>query len=168
MDPEYITADVSDNHDVAILNTDDYEYFSWENMKLVAKPCNIYDGDTFSACWYYGDKVIKYRCRCLGYDSPEMRPRLNLEGRDEVKLNALKAKERFPELLEQDSTITSGRVVPVNKFKRGKKINFIIMKRKINEIIHPFRESSFQTINQDFLKNFFNLSFIYLKSFLGF
>mgnify|MGYP006408855523 FL=1 len=106
MDPEYITADVSDNHDVAILNTDDYEYFSWENMKLVAKPCNIYDGDTFSACWYYGNKVIKYRCRCLGYDSPEMRPRLNLEGRDEVKLNALKAKERFTELLEQDSTIT--------------------------------------------------------------
>ena len=106
MDPEYITADVSDNHDVAILNTDDYEYFSWENMKLVAKPCNIYDGDTFSACWYYGDKVIKYRCRCLGYDSPEMRPRLNLEGRDEVKSNALKAKERFTELLEQDSTIT--------------------------------------------------------------
>ena len=53
-----------------------------------------------------GGKIIKYRCRCLGYDSPEMKPLLTLENRDEIKKKAILARDKFSELLLQDSTIT--------------------------------------------------------------
>jgi len=51
--------------------------------------------------------------------------------------------------MEQDSTITKGSVVPVVRERRGKKINLITTNKKIRENIQPFRESSFQTTNQN-------------------
>jgi len=94
-------------HDKLIseINPDEYKYFTWKGQTFDAKPCNIYDGDTFSVCFYYYGQVIKYRCRCLGYDSPEMKPSLKLENRLEIKKNAVKAKNRLAELLSQNNII---------------------------------------------------------------
>ena len=59
------------------VNESEIPYFSFKGKKFIAKPCNIYDGDTFSALFYYGDEIIKYKCRCLGYDCAEMKPLLS-------------------------------------------------------------------------------------------
>lgn len=94
------------NPSIADVDPDDLEYFTWENKTFIAKPSHVYDGDTFTATWCYNNELIKYRCRCLGYDSPEMKPRLNNPDRDEIKIKANIAKERFIQLLNQDPTIT--------------------------------------------------------------
>ena len=75
------------------------EYFSFVGKTFFAKPCNIYDGDTFSIIFLHNNNVIKYRCRCLGYDSPEMKPSLSNPNRDKEKALAVRAKNRMTELL---------------------------------------------------------------------
>ena len=52
----------------------DVPYFNFKNKTFIAKPCNVYDGDTFSVIFDFKGDLIKYRCRCYGYDTPEMRP----------------------------------------------------------------------------------------------
>ena len=83
-----------------ITNDKDIPYFSFEGKRYFARPSNIYDGDTFSIIFEDGNKnIIKYRCRCLGYDSAEMKPSLSNPNRDKEKELALAAKKRFTELL---------------------------------------------------------------------
>ena len=52
----------------------DIPYFSFSGKTFIAKPCHIYDGDTFSIIFFFHGTYIKYRCRTIGYDSPEMKP----------------------------------------------------------------------------------------------
>ena len=78
----------------------DVPYFNFKNKTFIAKPCKIYDGDTFSVIFDYKGELIKYRCRCFGYDTPEMRPSRKNPNRDHEKKLALAAKERIIELLE--------------------------------------------------------------------
>jgi endonuclease YncB( thermonuclease family) len=85
--------------DIAHLEPDKIPYFSFKGRTFYAKPCNIYDGDTFSICWIWKGEPIKYRCRCLGYDSPEMKPSLSNPNRDKEKELAKAAKARFTELV---------------------------------------------------------------------
>jgi endonuclease YncB( thermonuclease family) len=66
-------------------------------------PTNIYDGDTFSLIFEYNGETIKYRCRCFGYDSPEMKPSLQNPNRDKEKDLAKLAKTRFTQLLTKNS-----------------------------------------------------------------
>lgn len=81
-------------------------YFSFIGKTFIAKPCHIYDGDTFTSIFEYNGQIIKYKCRCVGYDTAEMKPHiidksnqdLILAASQEKKL-ALAAKERFIELV---------------------------------------------------------------------
>ena len=86
---------------LAHLNTDDVKYFSFQGLTFDAKACNIYDGDTFSAVFVFRGEPIKYRCRCMGYDSPEMKPPLSKPNREEEMKHAKIAKARFTELLQK-------------------------------------------------------------------
>jgi endonuclease YncB( thermonuclease family) len=82
-------------------NDIDIPYFSFKGLTFIAKPCSIYDGDTFSCIFEYKNELIKYKCRCLGYDSPEMKPLLsNPNRKNEIEL-AHKAKDRLVELLNK-------------------------------------------------------------------
>ena len=83
------------------VNTENIDYFSFKGKTFYAKPCNVYDGDTFSIVFEYRNELIKYRCRCYGYDTPEMRPSLKNPNRDHEKELAQKAKERMIELLNK-------------------------------------------------------------------
>lgn len=83
-----------------IKNTDDVPYFNFDNKTFIAKPCNVYDGDTFSVVFDFKGEFIKYRCRCYGYDTPEMRPSLKKPNRIKEKELANSAKNRFIQLLE--------------------------------------------------------------------
>jgi endonuclease YncB( thermonuclease family) len=83
------------------IEPDTIDYFTFNNLVFDAKPCNIYDGDTFSAIFEYKGEYIKYRCRCLGYDTPEMKPLLSKVNRSEEITLAKIAKERFTQLLNK-------------------------------------------------------------------
>lgn len=78
----------------------DVPYFNFKNKTFIAKPCNVYDGDTFSVIFDFKGDLIKYRCRCYGYDTPEMRPSRKNPNRDHEKKLAYSAKNRMIELLE--------------------------------------------------------------------
>ena len=53
---------------------------------------DVYDGDTFTAAFVDADgKIRRKRCRCFGYDAPEMK--------GDHKEDALKARDRLRELL---------------------------------------------------------------------
>ena len=89
------------NNKLVNIKTDkDVPYFNFKNKSFIAKPCHIYDGDTFSVIFDYHGELIKYRCRCYGYDTPEMRPLLKNPNRDHEKKLAYAAKARIIELLE--------------------------------------------------------------------
>jgi endonuclease YncB( thermonuclease family) len=95
---------IESNIKLNLLNTniDEVKYFTFKNMVFDALPCNIYDGDTFSAVFVFNNRIIKYRCRCLGYDTAEMKPLLSKPNRDQEIELAIKAKNRFIELLEKN------------------------------------------------------------------
>jgi endonuclease YncB( thermonuclease family) len=84
-----------------IKNPNDIPYFSFKTKIFYAMHCNIYDGDTFSVLFHYNGELIKYKCRCIGYDSPEMKPLLSNENRIHEKELAHKAKDRLEELLNK-------------------------------------------------------------------
>ena len=89
------------NNKLVTIKTDkDVPYFNFKNKSFIAKPCHVYDGDTFSVIFDYRGELIKYRCRCYGYDTPEMRPLLKNPNRDHEKKLAYAAKARIIELLE--------------------------------------------------------------------
>ena len=75
------------------INPSDVKLFTFANSVFNAIPCDVYDGDTFSSIFYWNGQVIKWRCRCLGYDSPEMKPSLKNPNREQEKELAKKAKE---------------------------------------------------------------------------
>ena len=44
-----------------------------EHRTVWARVVDVYDGDTFTICYVRGGKFLRRRCRCTGYDSPEIR-----------------------------------------------------------------------------------------------
>jgi len=86
------------------INENDISYFSFIGKTFIAKPCHIYDGDTFSIIFKYKDEYIKYRCRCMGYDCPEMKPLKSNPNRDNEKMLAIKSRERLIELIGKHSS----------------------------------------------------------------
>ena len=73
--------------------------FSFNGLVTYGKAVDFYDGDTFNIIISYYDLLYHFKARMFGYDSPEMKPSLTLENREEVKKNALVAKNRLMELL---------------------------------------------------------------------
>lgn len=86
------------------IDENNLEYFSFKGQTFIAKHCNIYDGDTFSVIFEYRGEIIKYRCRCMGYDTAEMKPKKNDPNREYEKMQAIKAKNRLEYLLNKHPT----------------------------------------------------------------
>jgi len=82
-----------------IVDDKEVPYFSFNGLSFYAMPCHIYDGDTFSVIFEYKGDLIKYRCRCTGYDCSEMKPSKSDPNREHEKELAHKAKDRLIELL---------------------------------------------------------------------
>jgi len=122
IDNKIIELDKKLELDIALIqniNPDDVPYFTFDKKIFYAHPCNIYDGDTFTIVFILNNFTFKYKCRCLGYDSPEMKPLLSNPNRDHEKELALKAKKRLEELLTANSSglvqVTCG---PFDKYGR--------------------------------------------------
>ena len=130
---------IFNNYNTLKIITDDNSipYFSFKNKIFYGKPCNIYDGDTFSVIFQYKDELIKYRCRCLGYDSPEMKPSLQNKNRLLEKELALKAKQRFIELISKHAT----KLVKIECFEFDKygrllvNVYNLVDKKSVNDIM---------------------------------
>lgn len=84
-----------------VIEPENMECFSFIGKSFIGIPANVYDGDTLSIIFVYNGTPVKYRCRALGYDSPEMKPLLSKPNREAEKTLAYAAKERFIELLTQ-------------------------------------------------------------------
>lgn len=83
-----------------ILSVDQNElpYFSFKNNNVLAKIVSVYDGDSFTAIFKYKGDLIKYRFRCYGYTSPNLKPSLSIENREDIIKSANDAKQKFIEL----------------------------------------------------------------------
>lgn len=72
--------------------TDDVPAFTLAGTTRPAKVVSCYDGDTFEAVMFLGDKIWKFDCRMCGYDSPEIKPLKTAPNREAEKIAALRAK----------------------------------------------------------------------------
>ena len=64
---------------------------SFEKVPSNCKICNVYDGDTFTVVYIQNGILCKRRCRCMGYDAPELKTK-----NPEEKKKAVEAKETYP------------------------------------------------------------------------
>jgi endonuclease YncB( thermonuclease family) len=74
---------------------DKYKIFSLNNVITYAKILSNYDGDTADCLLVHDDTFRRFKVRFYGYDSPEMKPPLNIKDRDEIKKKAVEAKKRL-------------------------------------------------------------------------
>jgi endonuclease YncB( thermonuclease family) len=92
--------DYRNNRSLQQCTKDTVSLFSFENYTCKVNIVDVYDGDTFTGCFYYNNKLYKYKFRTIGYDSPEMKPLKINKNRDKEKQAAKRAKERFIELID--------------------------------------------------------------------
>ena len=83
-----------DNKKLKILNND-IPFFSLDGQTFQSKIVDIYDGDTCSIVIKLDGKYLKFKLRCLGYDSPEIKPPLNTEDRIQLIDLAIKSRNYF-------------------------------------------------------------------------
>ena len=63
------------------------------------KVVDVYDGDTVTIILFNKLGYEKHKLRMYGYDSPEMKPRLDFPNREEEKQKAILAKNYLSELI---------------------------------------------------------------------
>ena len=56
-------------------NWDEAVAFSFKNDIKEAKVLSVYDGDTITVAFPFGDKMFRWNCRLIGVDTPELRTR---------------------------------------------------------------------------------------------
>lgn len=67
--------------------------------RVKGKVLQVYDGDTLWIALPLGQEVYRYRARMYGYNAPELKPHLDVEGREhEIEL-AICAKKHLQELV---------------------------------------------------------------------
>ena len=62
---------------------------------IKAKVVSVYDGDTFDAVFKFDRKYQRFKIRCLGYDSEEIRQPLDCKDREEKKEKARKDRDEL-------------------------------------------------------------------------
>ena len=75
------------------INPENVGLFSLKGKKYPCRIVSVYDGDTCTALFKLNRNPVKFKVRMLGYDSPEMKPRLNVENREQIKREAEAAKQ---------------------------------------------------------------------------
>lgn len=74
---------------------ENYKLFSLNGITTFAKILSNYDGDTADCLLIHNNNLMRFKVRFYGYDSPEMKPALNIKDRDEIKKKAIDAKKRL-------------------------------------------------------------------------
>ena len=81
------------------LKNSDISLVSLNGLKTIGKVVEIYDGDTCKIVLYNHQQFEKYNCRLLGVDTPEMKPSLTKENRQDEIRNAYKCRNRLLQLV---------------------------------------------------------------------
>ena len=126
------------------INLENFDYksiplFSFKNTKTICRVVDVYDGDTCTIIFNFKNEIIKYIVRCLGFDSPEMKPSLKNENRNQEKEKAKEAKAFFQNLVNYNHGLTYIHIHEFDKYGRllgtfyqndsfdGKSINSIMI-----------------------------------------
>lgn len=80
--------------------TENTPEFSLKGEVYKTKIVRVYDGDTLFCVFKFNRNYYQFRIRMLGYNSPEMKPHLDIpeEEREIIKQKAKLAKDRLEEL----------------------------------------------------------------------
>jgi len=80
------------------INDNDIKVFNFNGIKTYGKIIKNYDGDTADCVIINNDILYRFKVRMYGYDSPEIKPSLNIENREEIIKKAKEAKNRLWQL----------------------------------------------------------------------
>ncbi len=109
------------NTNIQLLKSIDHKnipLFSFENKVLIARVIDVYDGDTCTILFEYNGEIMKYKCRAMGYDCAEMKPKKDDPNREQEKKLALAAKNRFIELIGGIDSIVKIKCLEFDKYGR--------------------------------------------------
>ena len=84
--------------DLRRLTDKDIGEFSLNGVECPGKVVDIYDGDTCKVILLNDGKYMKFNCRLLGIDTPEMKPSASKPNREEEIVAAKKCRNRFIQL----------------------------------------------------------------------
>ena len=121
--------------DLMSIDSNELNLFSFKDYKIwKCRVVDVYDGDTCTIIFKYRDEIIKYKVRCYGYDSPEMKPKRDIENRDEIIERAKEARKYFSNLVNYESGLIWVHLHEFDKYGRllG---NFIKMKRVRSQLM---------------------------------
>ena len=86
--------------DLKKVQNDDIDVFTLEGLKTKAKVISVHDGDTLDVVFYiYGDNLVRYTCRLLGYDAPELTSK---KKNPSLRLRALRTRDFLAHLCMGD------------------------------------------------------------------
>ena len=71
------------------INNEDINLFSFDGYKTLCKIVDIYDADTCKIVFIYNNTIVKFNCRLLSINAPEIKPRKNILNRD-IEIKAAK------------------------------------------------------------------------------
>lgn len=91
-------------HNLRASNFDSTPTFTLPRKKQKCKVLKIYDGDTIWVAIYLNGSIVKFNCRMLGYDSPEMKPLKSNKERNQI-IEAAKKAKIYLESLIKDSIV---------------------------------------------------------------
>ena len=91
--------------------------FTLDNIKTNIKVLKVYDGDTIWISIHLYGRFLKFKVRMLGYDSPELHPKLNLPNRNEHMKRAIDAKQYLESLIL--NKIVTGEFYKFDKYGRA-------------------------------------------------
>ena len=80
------------------IKSDDIEEFSLQGTVTKGKVVEMYDGDTCKIVLIYKNELMKFNCRLMHLDTPEMKPPRNKPNREEEIKNAIKCRNRLLQL----------------------------------------------------------------------
>jgi len=84
-----------DEDDLCKIGYNDLPFFGFKNYSGLMKVVDIYDGDTCTVVFPYLGKLCKYRARLAFINTPEIHPRKANPDYDQIKQEALEARNRF-------------------------------------------------------------------------
>lgn len=88
---------------------DSIPLYTLDGVMCKGKVVSIYDGDTCTCNLLVSGNIIKHKIRLLGFDSPEIRPKLSVENRDEIIKNAKIARNYLASLVsDQEINLERG------------------------------------------------------------